>query len=402
MDRDGGRPQALVTAGEDHSPVSMAQVRARAETALAPSTSQGIGAEVEWLVFDLDDLARPITAATTAAIADGALPAGGRVTIEPGGQLELVTTPWDDPNQLADAIDRDTSELVDRFAAAGLGLVSLGLDPIRSAERSLDAPRYQAMEEFFRARSPVGLEMMSRTASLQLNVGLGSDPEETWRRAEQVVPVLAAMFANSPTVGSDRTEASRRQQIWLATDPTRTAPVPVGVDGWQHYVLASQVMLRHGDGTIRAQIEDLSFAEWLESADPPTSDELDLHLTTLFPPIRPRGFLEIRPYDAMPRAGRLAAIGATWVLLTDPDVSPAIDELCLGTGVLWRRSAAEGIADSELRSLGVELLHLAAGASDDRWPALAEACRSWVNVRTQPLEHIAVDQLVTSLVERNG
>ena len=155
---------------------TLADVAARADAAFAPSAEVRIGAEVEWLVFDRGDLTRRIDAADAARIASGQLPAGGTVTIEPGGQVELVTPPHDGPRRLIDAIESDTTVLAHRFADHGLALVPLGLDPIRDPVRTLDVARYEAMERHFLEVSPAGVRMMNLTASLQLNIDFGSEP----------------------------------------------------------------------------------------------------------------------------------------------------------------------------------------------------------------------------------
>jgi glutamate--cysteine ligase len=260
---------------------TITDVRAAADAAFQTSDHFRIGAEVEWLVYRPDDLTSSVTADETATAAAGELPAGGVITIEPGGQLEISTNPFDSPDQLVDAITTDAATLVERFARRGLVLVNLGYDPIRQPTRTLYVGRYIEMDRYFRARSPTGVQMMNATASLQLNIDFGPDPEQTWRRAHSTAPILLAAFANSPTVhGHTFSPASQRQLVWEATDPCRTAFAPTDPDAWIDYVLDAQVMIRHG----RAQVDDLTMHAWLASNHPPTPDEVDFHTTTLFPP----------------------------------------------------------------------------------------------------------------------
>ncbi|MBC49918.1 MAG: ergothioneine biosynthesis glutamate--cysteine ligase EgtA, partial [Ilumatobacter sp.] len=204
---------------------TLADVAARADAAFTPSAEVRIGAEVEWLVFDRSDLTRRIDASDAARTASGELPAGGTVTIEPGGQVELVTPPHDGPRSLIDAIESDTAALANRFAEHDLALVPLGLDPIRDPVRTLEVERYKAMERHFLDVSPAGVQMMNLTASLQLNIDFGPDPVQTWQRAHAIAPLLAAAFVNSPTTdGTEFQPISHRMRIWAATDPTRTRP----------------------------------------------------------------------------------------------------------------------------------------------------------------------------------
>lgn len=330
---------------------TIADVVARTAADFRPSSVVRIGAEVEWHVVDLVDRTANVAAVTVAEVAAGPLPAGGRTTIEPGGQLELVTRPESGPEALLAAIDRDARVLVERFAAAGLGLVAAGVDHVRPPHRSLEHPRYAAMERHFARLSPAGLTMMSRTASLQLNIDAGPDPAATWGVADRLGPLLAAAFANSP--GPDRRRASQRQQIWAATDPTRTRPVGPHPDDWTRYALGARMMLRHDDhGAVVAADSSETLADAIAAGSGPTEAELDLHLTTLFPPIRPRGFLELRMIDALPPVGRRAAIETVWACLAEPRTLAVPDSGAAG----WRFVTEHGTDHPEVAAACVDLL----------------------------------------------
>ncbi|MDX2380960.1 MAG: glutamate-cysteine ligase family protein, partial [Acidimicrobiia bacterium] len=332
-------------------------MRSAARGAFRPSEHVRIGAEIEWLVYRRDDLSAPVTAAETATAAAGVLPAGGTVTVEPGGQLEVSTRPFDAPEPLLAAIAVDAAVLVDRFARHGLALVNLGYDPIRAPLRTLEVARYIEMDRYFRARSPAGVRMMNATASLQLNVDFGPDPERTWKRAHAIAPVLLAAFANSPTPdGSSFRAASERQRVWDAIDPCRTAFGPLELDAWADYVLDAQVMIRGG----RAQTEDLSMRAWLASDDPPTLADVEFHSTTLFPPVRPRGFLELRMIDAAAPDARTTAIAVVWALLTDDDAGAEAASVCATPG-LWARSLVSGTEDTDVAAAPVACREIAAG-----------------------------------------
>ena len=261
-----------------------------------------IGAEAEWLVFDAARPSRPVLATETAEVAgDVDLPAGGTVSVEPGGQLELSTHAFTSPEALRAAIEEDTGALARRFRRMGLVLVPLGLDPLRSPVPSLDAPRYVAMERHFRQESPQGVRMMASTAALQLSVDPGSAPLRCWRVLSAAAPLLSAVFANSGPPGS----ASARQRIWASTDPSRTTPVSTDdPQAWVDAVLDAWVMLRAGDGDVAPVACRRSFRTWLDDErDPPTAADLAVHLTTMFPPIRPRGHLEVPGHRRRARAG---------------------------------------------------------------------------------------------------
>ena len=348
---------------------TLADVAARTDAAFAPSDGVRIGAEVEWLVFDRDDVTRHIDAADAARIAAGQLPAGGTVTIEPGGQVELVTPPHDGPRRLIDAIESDTTVLANRFAEQGLALVPLGLDPIRKPVRTLDVERYEEMERYFMEVSPAGVRMMNLTASLQLNIDFGSDPDTSWERAEVAAPLLAAAFANSPTTdGTELRPASHRMGIWAATDPTRTRPVGPDPADWIRYVLDARV--------IPATAAD-RFRDWLSQPTPPTIDDLDRHITTLFPPVRPRGYLELRMLDALPAPGRAAAIATVWAAMTNDEVGNVVVEACRAIDDPWRLAHEEGLANDRMHT-AVKIMHAAtAGWARSRDTQITDAVTSW-------------------------
>lgn len=335
-----------------------------------------IGAEVEWFVFDTAQLDRPISAAETAETAgDEDLPAGGTVSVEPGGQLELSTQTFAGPEALRVAIEEDARALVSRFAHSGLVLVPLGLDPHRPSRPSLDAPRYVAMERYFRRESPGGVRMMASTAALQLSVDPGPTPLRCWRVLSAAAPLLSALFANSGVPGT----GSARQRVWAATDPSRTAPVSTdNPQAWVDAVLDAQVMLREGCGGPTAATGRRTFRTWLDDGvDPPTAADLAVHLSTMFPPVRPRGHLEVRVIDAVPAAGRAAALGTVWVLATEERIGAEAMRVADEIPDLWHRSLAGGSSDPRVGEAGRWLLDVVARALEGHAPTLAQACRTW-------------------------
>src|SRR5262249_19251157 len=115
-----------------------------------PARGRRLGIEVEWLAVDLDaDYHRaPLAALRGAVERCGPLPAGSRVTFEPGGQVELSTPPLPDLDS-CEALAADAAALGNAFADAGVGLVALGLDPGAEPPRAVQSPRYDAMEAYF-------------------------------------------------------------------------------------------------------------------------------------------------------------------------------------------------------------------------------------------------------------
>ena len=331
-----------------------------------------VGAELEFLVFDRAAPARHVPAAAVAE-ALPPLPGGSRVTFEPGGQVELSGP----AASLPEAIDRlaaDVRAVSLALGEAGLVLAGVGLDPVRPAVRQSREPRYEAMAEYL--GPPCGPLMMCSTASVQVNVDLGADPAARWERACRLGPVLTAAFANSPLrSGAPCGWMSGRQAVWAGLDPTRTSPVPVDRDpaaAWAAYLLDARVMLRRGPGgRFRAVRDGSTFRDWLPSPPaPPTAGDLAYHATTVFPPVRPRGWLEVRYLDAQPVRMWPVCVAVTYALVVDDraaDAALAAAEPCAG---LWERAARLGLADPELRR-AAEACFLAALAALPRLGASA-------------------------------
>lgn len=318
-----------------------------------------VGLELE---FHVVDLARPHRRpswheVTAAAESLPAMPSGSRVTLEPGGQIELSTPPTPDLVSSVAALRADRDVLRDGLAARGFGAAPLGTDPARPVQRINPAGRYVAMEEHFAALGCAGpgRAMMTGTAALQVNLDAG--PAANWHDRLALVaalgPVLVALSAASPYLaGSSSGWHSMRQEIWHGIDHGRSDPMaPDGEPGeaWAAYALDAPVMLvRDASGT-RAVTERVTFGDWLRGTAPfehrPTPDDLAYHLTTLFPPVRPRGYIEIRCIDALPDRWWPALAAVTAVLVDDPVAADLAAEACAPVAGRWQAAARDGLAD---------------------------------------------------------
>ncbi|MEV4555435.1 ergothioneine biosynthesis glutamate--cysteine ligase EgtA [Kitasatospora sp. NPDC049285] len=335
-----------------------------------------VGVEAEWFVHDGRCPADPVDPARVAAAlaalpsgADGpAFPAGSRLTHEPGGQVELSSPPAADPAACAAGLSTDQAVLRAAFAAEGLRLTGSGTDPTARERRMLAThPRYRAMERFFARGGPWGRIMMTGTASVQVCVDAGTEAQyaERWRLTHLLGPVLVAAFANSPLLdGRPTGYKSTRQLVWSRMDPTRTlAPAPADDprEAWSRYVLdASVLCVRREDGLPWDAPAGLTFREWLRGGGerPATMADLEYHRTTLFPPVRPRGHLELRMIDAQPGEGWRVPLALVTALMEDPlaaaEAHAALERLGHAglrapRSGLWRRAAALGMADADLR-----------------------------------------------------
>lgn len=324
---------------------------------LRSSDDHRVGLEVEWLTLDARDPTRriPFEQLSRAALR-APLPGGCRITFEPGGQLELSSPPLPGVQAAIDAVRADSAAVGVALAAENVSLEGVGLDARRPHRRIRNSPRYVAMEAFFDADGAAGRRMMCGTAAIQVNLDLGTDAERRWRLAHALGPVLAAMFANSPVAGGVPTGyRSTRMANWFAMDPTRTAPARNGraaAEEWAAYALAARVMLVRVDETrFEPVFEHLSFGGWIARGSEfgyPTEGDLAYHLTTLFPPVRPRGWLELRMIDALPDRWWPVAAAVTVALLDDPEASAIAEVACAPVADAWTTACRDGLGDPSI------------------------------------------------------
>jgi glutamate--cysteine ligase len=365
----------------------------------------GLGVELEWLTSQgCRERRLPAAEATDLIERLSPLPAGSRLTLEPGGQLELSTDPFRSVDEVCDAATADLAVLDEACGARQVELLALGADPVRPPERVAVAERYQAMEHYFDRLGSAGRTMMCNTAAIQVNVGLGRDEHvvERWRLANHLGPVLIACFANSPFAGGLPSGwQSSRLRAWWALDPTRSAPVTCErepVAAWAAYALDARVMLvHHDDERCDPVLEPLTFGEWLDhghDAGWPTQADLDYHLTTLFPPVRPKGWLELRMFDALPSPMWQVAVAVTGALLTDPVLVGPLGEVLADNHDLWVDAAQLGLAHPALARAGAAVFDLALeglarGHVDRRRIALVEVFADrWVRRGRAPADDL--------------
>ncbi|MBI5338920.1 MAG: ergothioneine biosynthesis glutamate--cysteine ligase EgtA [Mycolicibacterium rufum] len=346
------------------------------ERCLTDGPVGGVGLEIEAHCFALADPGRrPGWDELTSVIAAlPALPGGSLVTVEPGGAVELSGPPAAGPAAAIAAMTADRTALRTAFHQAGFGLVLLGADPLRPARRVNPGARYLAMERFFEASgtADAGAAMMTSTASIQVNVEAG--PRTQWadrvRLAHALGPTMIAVAANSPMLGGGFTGwQSTRQRVWGQLDSARCGPV-LGASGddpasdWARYALRAPVMLVHNPDP-EPVTEWVPFADWADGRvllgdRRPTIADLEYHLTTLFPPVRPRGFLEIRYLDSVSDALWPAVAWTLSTLLDDPVAADVAAEATEHVDTAWDRAAREGLADRHLHEAAVTCVTAAA------------------------------------------
>jgi len=334
-----------------------------------------LGVEVEWLVHELRDPRLPVSPERLEAVyaALRTVPLRSALTVEPGGQLELSSPPAASLMECVGTVSADLDAVRAVLRRDGLAIVGLGHDPWHTPRRFLRAPRYDAMEACLDRTGPAGRAMMCTSASVQVCLDAGYEEPgplghvRRWWLAHQLGAVLVAAFANSPIAGG-------RPTGWLSTRQLRWAQIGTGRAGgpvldadprgaWARHVLDSPVMcVRRDDGPWHVP-DGLTFREWTRSPRPPTRDDLDYHATTLFPPVRPRGHLELRMIDAQPGDdGWIVPLAVAAALFDDPEAAETayravkpLAERAHGMPAphnpLWRDAARVGLADPELREV---------------------------------------------------
>ena len=335
-----------------------------------------VGLEIEAHCFDLSDpMRRPGWDELTQAIGGvPTLPGGSLITVEPGGAVELSGPPLAGPLPAITAMTADRAVLRAAFAQAGLGLVLLGTDPLRPARRVNPGARYRAMEQFFAASGTAvaGSAMMTSTASVQVNLDAGraSDWAARVRLAHALGPTMIAIAANSPLLSGEFSGwRSSRQRVWSQLDSARCGPI-LGADGddpasdWARYALRAPVMLVQSPDPIPVT-NWVPFADWADGREMlggrrPTVADLDYHLTTLFPPVRPRRWLEIRYLDSVPDAVWPSVVFTLATLLDDPAAADIAAEATEPVATAWDRAARIGLGDDRLYAAANRCMQAAA------------------------------------------
>ncbi len=269
------------------------------------------------------------------------------VSFEPGGQVELSLPPAGSAGEASRRLRASVAALRADLGRAGVVVHALPVDPRPEAEvpLQLTSPRYRAMQRHFDTIGTAGRRMMRRTASTQvcLDWWPGREGLEQWRALNLVAPYVAAATART-------TGPTGRLATWLAVDPARPA-----MDG----------RLLHGDPVA-------SYAAFAAGARVFVGGGPEAHLTTLFPPVRPRGrYLEVRCLDVQ-EVGAVSeiAVALARVMYDDATRSRVLRRLEPGAGrtaALWRAAAA---GDPDLTDLGRDLLGLAP-VRTERWVAAA-------------------------------
>ena len=258
------------------------------------------------------------------------------VTLEPGGQFEFVGAPMQNAHQTYEETKTYYVELRAIASELGLSFLTIGHQPkhARADLPWMPKDRYRVMKSYMPTRGNLGLDMMQRTSSIQVTADFGdeSDMVKKFRVALALQPIVVALFANSPFKdGQVGNYLSHRAAAWHDTDPDRCGSLPfvfqggMGFERYTDYVLDVPMYFVIRDGRY-IDASGLSFRDFMDgrlSALPgqlPTITDWVNHLSTVFPQVRMKQFLEFRGADAGDAANRVPALVALWAgLLYDTE-----------------------------------------------------------------------------------
>lgn len=252
---------------------------------------------------------------------------GASITLEPGGQFELSGAPLEHLHQTCVETGEHLTQVRDVAGRMGIGFLGLGFSPKWSLEDTPIMPkgRYEIMRNYMAKVGRLGRQMMFRSCTVQTNLDFGSEADmvKKFRVGLALQPIVTALFANSPFAeGRTNGFLSYRAHVWTDTDPDRTGMLPfvfedgMGFEAYVDYALDVPMYFVYRDGKY-IDCSGQSFRAFMEGKLPALPGELpnrkdwEDHLTTIFPEVRLKTFLEMRGADSGPWS-RLCALPAFW------------------------------------------------------------------------------------------
>jgi glutamate--cysteine ligase len=288
------------------------------------------------------------------------------VTLEPGGQFELSGAPLANLHETCSEVNEHLDQVKQVGAELGTGMLGMGFNPkwARADQPWMPKGRYKIMRDYMPKKGKLGIDMMIRTCTVQVNLDFADEADmvKKMRVAIALQPVATALFADSPfTEGKPNGFMSYRSQIWTDTDPDRCGMLPFVFEagyGFERYVdwmLDVPMYFVYRDGKY-VDCSGQSFRDFLKGRLPALPGEIPGmgdwidHLTTAFPEVRLKRFLEMRGADSGPWQ-RLCALPALWVgLLYDAAALDAAWELCKEWSLAEREQLRADVPRAALRA----------------------------------------------------
>jgi glutamate--cysteine ligase len=302
---------------------------------------------------------------------------GGAISLEPGGQFELSGAPVESVHQTASELMAHLAQVKEIARPLGIGFLGLGMAPTwsRADVPMMPKGRYRIMTAYMPKVGKLGLDMMYRTCTVQTNLDFSSEADmvKKLRVSLALQPVATAMFANSPfTEGKPNGFLSFRSEIWRDTDPDRSGMLPwafepgMGFERWVDYALdVPMYFVKRGERYVDVAGE--SFRDLMAGRLPglpgerATISDWANHLSTIFPEVRLKRYLEMRGADGGPWR-RLPALPAYWVgLLYDDDALEAAWDMVKDWSAQERQQLRDDVPSLGLKATvrGRSVLHLA-------------------------------------------
>ena len=261
---------------------------------------------------------------------------GASISLEPGGQFELSGAPLEHVHQTCAEMTRHLREVREVADGIGAAFLNLGFRPVTALEDVPIMPkgRYEIMRRYMPTVGSLGLNMMLRTCTVQTNLDFGSEADmvKKLRVSLALQPVATALFANSPFAdGALNGFKSFRSHIWTDTDADRSGMLPFvfedgfGFERWVDYALDVPMYFVNRDGLYH-DVAGKSFRDFLAgtlegfAGELPTLSDFDDHLSTIFPEVRLKTFLEMRGADTGPWQ-EICALPAFWTGLLYDDAA---------------------------------------------------------------------------------
>ena len=318
--------------------------------------------------------------------------ADGTVSLEPAGQLELSGAPLANLHQTCAETGRHLKQVKAIGEGTGTGFLGLGMWPDKRRDELPIMPkgRYDIMLRHMPRVGSMGLDMMLRTCTIQVNLDYSSEADmaQKFRVGLALQPLATALFANSPfTEGKPNGFLSYRSHIWSDTDPARTGMLPFvfedgfGYERYVDYMLDVPMYFVFRDGKY-IDAAGQSFRDFMAGKLPALPGELPRmsdwqdHLSTAFPEVRLKSFLEMRGADGGPW-NRICALPAFWVgLLYDQGALDAAWDLVKGWDMEGREALRNAVpklgldaplpGGGSLRDIAGEVLAIARGGLNSR------------------------------------
>ncbi len=309
-------------------------------------------------------------------------PNGSTFQYEPGGQIEIATHPCKSLDELVAQLRFQQNILNQITEEYQIHFAQIGTNPWFDSAQiglQLDKARYRALQKYFASLGPFGVKMMRQTCSLHVNLDLGDSEEMQVKRilaANLLAPFASAIFANSAILENKISPGkSYRSYLWQQLDPNRTG-IQLGdfggslptkdqlIQAYFDFAMKSPIIhiMALGDRVFPSEI---TFKDWLKipiEGISPSLEDLENHLSLLYPEVRPKGFLEIRTADALPREWQLVpAFFYTGILYSEEMLGKTLEllrPLRSEINTLWKE-ASFGFDSKPILELSIKLMELA-------------------------------------------